>query len=69
MADFPYQPGPLLTAMQVQAASEGAQLCALGFHAWVPWLTIRAEAEDPRSRVLRYETFCTRCKHPEQFDV
>jgi hypothetical protein len=60
--------GPLLTLMQMQAATHGAQLCAYGFHAWVPWLAI-THPDEPMGRILRYETFCTRCKHPEQFDV
>jgi hypothetical protein len=62
-------PPIMLTLMEIQASAHGAQLCALGFHAWVPWLTIRHPDDGPSGRVLRYETFCTRCKHPEQFDV
>lgn len=65
----PWEPGPTLAAMQVQAAMEGAQLCALGFHAWMPWLPIRAGDGLPTDRLLRYETFCSRCRTPEQFDV
>jgi hypothetical protein len=57
--------GGVAAAMQVQVFTQGAEWCALGYHAWMPWLPITADD----GRVLRYETYCVRCRHPEQFDL
>lgn len=46
--------------------AEGKRLCGLGYHAWMPWVAIWVG--DP-PYVSRYETYCVRCRHPEQFDV
>lgn len=37
-------------------AVEAMRLCALGYHAWVPWLAV----EDQRKGGMRYSTWCTR---------
>lgn len=42
-------------AIAVQEATDAAQLCALGYHAWVPWL----------QRDQQWVTWCTRCRHQE----
>ena len=39
----------------VQEATDGTQLCALGYHAWVPWL----------QREQHWVTWCIRCQHQE----
>ena len=37
----------------VQGATDGTQLCALGYHAWVPWLQVDQQ----------WVTWCSRCHH------
>ena len=39
----------------LQCATDGAQLCALGYHAWLPWLQVGRQ----------WETSCTRCHRRE----
>jgi hypothetical protein len=42
-----------------------AQECARGFHAWLPWLALTND-----DGVIRcYVTFCSRCKHEEQYEI
>jgi hypothetical protein len=53
-------------AAQMAYANEGRRLCGLGLHAWMPWLAIWVG--DPLY-ISRYETYCVRCRRPEQFDV
>lgn len=50
------------TVMALSDAMESQRLCRLGFHAWVPWLTIA----NGRSSL----TWCARvgCDASEQFD-
>jgi hypothetical protein len=50
----PQSPGTA-GVIAVQGAADGAQLCALGYHAWVPWL----------QREQHWVTWCTRCRHQE----
>jgi len=47
-------------AMRLQAAMEGQQLCALGHHAWLPWLQIT-----DNSGATAYVTRCVRCRVEE----
>lgn len=50
------------TVAAVQTAWSNAQLCAAGWHAWVPWLQMENGS---------FVTWCARegCDHGEQFDV
>jgi hypothetical protein len=46
----------------ITTAVEADRLCALGYHAWVPWLRLENRS---------YMTWCARqgCDHKEQFDA
>lgn len=45
--------------MQLRAAADGEQQCALGHHAWVPWLEL----------YMKYVTWCVRCGHKEEYQL
>lgn len=49
-------------ALALAATSEGARLCALGYHAWTPWVQL------PNTSFV---TICARvgCNHEEQYDL
>lgn len=53
--------GDVASAMALQQAAQNPQLCAAGFHAWVPWLKLEGS----------WVTWCCRlgCDHSEQYDV
>lgn len=53
--------GVVAMATEMQRATDGAELCALGFHAWLPWLA------NPNG--MSWYTYCVRCRHQEQFDL
>jgi hypothetical protein len=55
----------IATLLTVQGAANGTQLCALGHHAWVPWLLISSGDGVP----IFYVTYCVRCRHHEQYDL
>lgn len=56
----PVGTSPVMVGVAIQQAQSGAQLCALGHHAWVPWLDTGAS----------WHTWCARegCDHKEQWD-
>ncbi len=49
-------PNPGIADMvAMQGSMDGAQLCALGYHAWMPWLKVDQQ----------WVTWCSRCRHRE----
>ncbi len=62
----PYKGAGTSEMAALQAHADGVQLCALGHHAWMPWLAITVPET---SIVTYYVTFCVRCRHHEQYDL
>lgn len=56
------QPAGVAEAVALAVAVEAANLCAMGYHAWVPWLQL------PNSS---FTTWCARegCAACEQYDL
>lgn len=49
-------PSPGIADMvAMQGSMDGAQLCALGYHGWMPWLKVDQQ----------WVTWCSRCHHRE----
>jgi hypothetical protein len=65
-------PGPagVGTAIALAEAVEARRLCALGHHAWVPWLAVHYPPDVRGGAVKSYETWCARegCDHHETWD-
>lgn len=49
---------------------EARRQCALGFHAWVPWLAVHYPSDVRGGEVSYYTTWCARegCDHTEHWD-
>lgn len=62
-------PAGVADVMAVAAAWQGAELCALGYHAWTPWLQLPNGSYVTFCSRCSYVTFCSRCKHDEGYDL
>jgi hypothetical protein len=63
-------PAGIGTATALAETVEARRLCALGYHAWVPWLAVNYPPDARGGAVSFYETWCARdgCDHHEQWD-